>query len=42
VDGSISALQQHMIVAPGSFPGEHWWWRNVEGDPRFQRLKAVR
>jgi tetratricopeptide (TPR) repeat protein len=41
-DGALQALQLHMIAAPGSFPGEHWWWRNVAADPEFLRLKAVR
>lgn len=41
-EGALQALQLHMIGAPGSFPGEHWWWRNVESDPEFLRLKAVR
>lgn len=41
-EGALQALQLHMIAAPGSFPGEHWWWRNVESDPEFLRLKAIR
>ena len=42
VEGSVETLQLHMMAAPGSFPDEHWWWRNVEGSPEFQRLKTIR
>ena len=41
VDGAIDVLQEFMILNPGHFPGEHWWWRNLEGDPRFERLKTM-
>ena len=40
VEGSISVLQRYMAAHPGHFPGPHWWWRNVEGEPAFQRLRA--
>ncbi|NJD18887.1 MAG: hypothetical protein FIA95_06340 [Gemmatimonadetes bacterium] len=40
--GALNALQLHMIAAPGSFPGEHWWWRSIEADPEFLRLKSIR
>ncbi len=42
VDGAVLALQLHMLESPGAFPGEHWWWRNVETSPEFLRLKAIR
>lgn len=42
VDGSIERLERFMLANPGHFPGEHWWWRNVATDPRFERLRAVR
>ncbi|MDP2955872.1 MAG: hypothetical protein Q8N53_05590 [Longimicrobiales bacterium] len=42
VNGALQALQLHMIAAPGSFPGEHWWWRSIEATEEFQRLKTVR
>ena len=42
VDGSIDRLQRYMAANPGHFPGEHWWWRNVEADPRFSRLRTMR
>jgi serine/threonine-protein kinase len=42
VDGALEALQLHMLAAPGSFPGEHWWWRNIQTTQEFQRLRTVR
>ena len=42
VDGSIERLERYMLANPGHFPGEHWWWRNAERDPRFDRLRAAR
>ena len=39
VDGSVAVLQRFMSANPGHFPGQHWWWRNVEQDPRFERLQ---
>ncbi len=41
VDGSVEALQRFMIRNPGHFPGQHWWWQNLEGDPAFERLKSM-
>lgn len=40
VEGAVERLQIFMIEQPGHFPGEHWWWRNLEGDPVFERLQA--
>ena len=42
VDGSIEALERYMILNPGHFPGEHWWWRSLRGNPDFERLQAIR
>lgn len=42
VDGSVERLERVILANPGHFPGEHWWWRNVEGDARFQRLRSMR
>jgi TolB-like protein len=41
VDGAIDALQRYMIISPGSYPGDHWWWRNLAGHPDFERLQTV-
>jgi TolB-like protein len=40
VDGSIQVLRRFMSAHPDHFPGEHWWWRNVEADPAFERLQG--
>jgi len=37
---SISVLQRYMAMHPGHFPNPHWWWRNVEGEADFQRLRS--
>lgn len=42
VDGSIAALERFMVTQPGRAPGEHWWWRNVQTNPAFARLRAER
>ena len=39
VEGSITVLRRFMSSHPDHFPGQHWWWRNVEGNPEFERLK---
>ena len=41
-DGAIEALQRFMVRHPDHFPGEHWWWRNLQGDERFERLQTTR
>jgi serine/threonine-protein kinase len=40
-EGAIDILQRYMAQYPDHFPGEHWWWRNVSGDPDFERLRAM-
>ncbi|HSG06875.1 MAG TPA: hypothetical protein VLA36_00860 [Longimicrobiales bacterium] len=40
--GAIEALQRFMILNPGHFPGEHWWWRNLQGNADFERLRNAR
>jgi TolB-like protein len=42
VEGSIDALEEFMVRSPGHFPGEHWWFQNLQGNPDFERLQAVR
>lgn len=42
VDGAIESLERFMILNPGHFPDEHWWWRNLEGNRDFERLQAIR
>lgn len=42
VDGAVASLERYMILNPGHFPGEHWWWRNLQGDPDFERLQTRR
>ena len=41
VDGSITVLRRFMSSHPDHFPDQHWWWRNVEGIPEFERLKST-
>ncbi len=41
VEGSVSVLERFMSARPDHFPGQHWWWRNVEGHPGFQRLQET-
>jgi len=40
VDGSIAALERYMVSNAAHAPGEHWWWRNLAGNPAFERLRA--
>jgi TolB-like protein len=40
VDGSIAALERFMLANDAHAPGEHWWWRNLAGNPDFERLRA--
>jgi TolB-like protein len=40
VDGSIAALQRWVLANPDQAIGEHWWWRNVTGNPAFERLRG--
>lgn len=41
VDGSITAMERFMVTNPNQAPGEHWWWRNVDGNPAFERLRSL-
>jgi TolB-like protein/tetratricopeptide (TPR) repeat protein len=41
-EGAVDALQRFMVQNPGHFPGEHWWWRSLTGDPDFERLRTLR
>jgi TolB-like protein len=40
-EGAIDILQRFMAQYPDHSPGEHWWWRNLSGDPAFERLRAT-
>ena len=42
VEGSIDALEEFMVRSPGHFPGEHWWWQSLQGNPDFERLQSIR
>lgn len=42
VEGAVDQLGRFMARQPGHFPGEHWWWQNLQGDPSFQRLRTAR
>ena len=42
VDGAIGALEEFMARSPGHFPDDHWWWENLQGNPSFERLEAMR
>lgn len=41
VDGSIRVMERFMVSNPNQAPGQHWWWRSVEGNPAFERLRAA-
>ena len=41
---AIVLLQRYTASNPGHFGeggGLHWWWRSLEGDPAFQRLRRL-
>lgn len=43
-DEAIALLQQYTTTNPGHFAqgrGLHWWWRSLEGDPSFERLRRL-
>ena len=39
VEGAVTALERWLLSNPDRELGEHWWWRNVSGDPAFERLR---
>lgn len=41
VDGAIEALERFVVRSQGRAPGQHWWWRNLEGEPDFERIQAI-
>lgn len=40
-DAAIDALERLVVRSEGRAPGQHWWWQNLEGDPRFERMQAI-
>lgn len=40
-DGAIAALERFVVASNGQGPGEHWWWRNLDGVPAFERLRTT-
>jgi len=42
VDESIDLLQRYVLLNPTEEVGEGWWWRNIAGDPDFERLRGRR
>jgi serine/threonine-protein kinase len=41
VDGSIATLREFVVANSEHAPGQHWWWRNVERHPDFERYRAL-
>lgn len=41
VDAAVETLERFVVRSEGRAPGQHWWWQNLEGDPRFERLQAI-
>ena len=42
VDESIDLLQRYVLLNPTEEVGEGWWWRNIAGNPDFERLRGRR
>ncbi len=42
VEESIDLLQRYVLLNPTEEVGEGWWWRNIAGDPDFERLRGRR
>ncbi len=40
-DAAVETLERFVVRSDGRAPGQHWWWQNLEGDPRFERLQAI-
>ncbi len=41
VDGAVDTLERFVVRSEGRAPGQHWWWQNLEGNPRFERIQAI-
>lgn len=40
-EGAIAALERFVVASNGQGPGEHWWWRNLDGNAAFERLRMA-
>ena len=43
--GSIRLLQRYVVLNPGHFGGREglsWWWRNLQGNADFERIRSMR
>lgn len=40
-DAALETLERFVVRSEGRAPGQHWWWENLEGHPRFERLQAI-
>jgi TolB-like protein/tetratricopeptide (TPR) repeat protein len=44
-EGAIRLLQRYVVLNPGHFGGKEglsWWWRSLQGDPEFERIRSMR
>lgn len=44
-EGAIRLLQRYVVLNPGHFgekEGLSWWWRSLQGDPEFERIRSMR
>ncbi len=44
-DGAIRLLQRYVVLNPGHFGGRQglsWWWRSLQGNPDFERIRSMR
>lgn len=42
--GSIDILKRYVLLNPGHFSGRtalHWWYRNLQGNPEFEKLRRL-
>jgi len=44
-EGAIRLLQRYVVLNPGHFGGRQglsWWWRSLQGNPDFERIRSMR
>jgi TolB-like protein len=39
-DEAVDLLERYVLANPEHEIGEHWWWRNLAGNPDFERLRS--
>jgi TolB-like protein len=45
VTGSVGLLERYVALNPRHFgerEGLSWWWRNLQGNPEFERIRSMR